>query len=96
MRDLPRYAPEIAEFYVLKTSHSTVAGGVLGFWRFLFVLLIVVTFFVVDTHKKKCTPNGHDFFANFFFFGLHMWAEFLYWIQLGKRLSRSLLTAFRF
>ena len=31
MRDLSRYAPEITEFYVFKSSHSTVAGGVLGF-----------------------------------------------------------------
>ena len=38
-------------FFTLKSSNSTVAGGV-GFWRgFVFFLLVVFAFFVVDTHK---------------------------------------------
>ena len=43
---------KITEFYVLKSSYSTVAGGV-GFWRgFVFFLLVVVAFYVVDMHKS--------------------------------------------
>ena len=42
---------KITEFYTLKSSHSTVAGGV-GFWRDFLFGLVVVTFFAVDTHKS--------------------------------------------